>query len=146
MPYWNLSVCCPTNCKTNRIYQDSVRILHNFHRNTEKHVELLNSIRNISQEWQKKKKKDVILVQTTQLPQASLNCTMYGEGGTKRHTVRLTAVFEQQHAVGQSHIFSSAIAVKLWNTGIAPADRAALRTKSTRALALRNSNLIALYR
>lgn len=94
----------------------------------------------------KKKKKDVILVQTTQLPQASLNCTMYGEGGTKRHTVRLTAVFEQQHAVGQSHIFSSAIAVKLWNTGIAPADRAALRTKSTRALALRNSNLIALYR
>lgn len=85
-----------------RIYQDSVRILHNFHRNTEKHVELLNSIQNISQE--QKKKKYAILVQTTQLPQATLKITQLhhvGGGGAKRHTVRLTAVQYSNNSMQQ---------------------------------------------
>lgn len=150
MPYWNLSVCCLIVKQTEFIktryefYTISTEIQKSmwnywtpyeiFHKNG-KHTH-------------KKKTRYWFKQLSFHKPHSkSLNRTMCGEGGgTKRHTVRLTAVFEQQHAVGQSHIFSSAIAVKLWNTGIAPADRAALRTKSTRALAQRNSNLIAHYR
>lgn len=132
-----------------RIYQDSVRILHNFHRNTEKHVELLNSIQNISQEWKKKKIRDTGSNNSASTSHTQNHSTAPcgGRGGEEAHSsANSSTVFEQQHAVGQSHTFSSAIAVKLWNTDIAPADRAALRTQSTRALALRNSNLIAIYR